>query len=102
MDEHDRAVLDQVTRIFSGGAQRIAATALVRHDPLTGRAYVHIDPVMASGLQSQGYDLATYARDYEASLRRSGHWPADPPIVLRRRVKRWSRRTWRLVIGHRH
>lgn len=92
---------DAITRIYSRGAHRISPTALVAHDPLTGRACVRIDAVMAAGLEAQGYDPSVYAQNYAANLRRDGLWPADLRIAPRRRTRRWSRRGWRVVIGRR-
>lgn len=99
MTPEDQAALDAITRLYSGGARRIAPAALVQHDPFTGHACVRIDSIMASGMQAQGYDPATYAQDYAESLKRAGLWPADLPAMIRRRVRRWSRRGWRVVIG---
>lgn len=100
MTPEDQATIDAIKRLYAGAlAHRISDNALVRHSPLTGRAYVHLDPIMASGLRAQGYDPSVSAQNYEESLKRSGLWPADLPPVLRRRARRWSRRRWRVVVG---
>lgn len=103
MNEQDRTALDAIARIFQAPPARIGAGRFVRHDPLTGRAYVHLDPILAAGMEHQGYDPETYRQNYEANLRRQGLWPADlPPVVGQRaRVRRWSRRGWRVVVGGR-
>lgn len=77
----------------------ISPTAFVRHDPLTGRAYVHLPPIMAGGMASLGYDAEYYAAQYEANLRASALWPADLPPVVMPRPRR--RRRWKVVIGRR-
>ncbi|HVQ45159.1 MAG TPA: hypothetical protein VMT30_09495 [Candidatus Saccharimonadia bacterium] len=102
MNAADHEALTAISRLYSAPAHRLPPAVLVQHDLLTGRAHVNIPPIMRSGLEQLGYDPNAYGRTYEDNLRRQGLWPADrPPLYVLPRIKPWSRRGWRVVIGHR-